>query len=104
MYKLIIFVPKTHLEKVRQAVFEAGAGRIGNYDRCSFVSEGYGTFRPLKGSKPFIGKQGKLKKVKECRLEIAVMDNALRKTVLAMKAAHPYEEPAYDCLKLAPVR
>ncbi len=103
MYKLIVFIPKSHLEKVRNAICEAGAGRIGNYDHCTFTTEGIGTYRPLKGAKPFKGKIGKLEMVKEARLEAVVPKNLLKKAVRAMKKAHPYEEPAYEIIRLITV-
>jgi hypothetical protein len=99
--KLVVFVPRSHLEKVRQAVCSAGAGKIGTkYDCCSFITEGTGTFRPLKGAKPFIGQAGKLAKVKEARLETIVAKKELKKVIAAMRTAHPYEEPAFDLIPL----
>ena len=99
--KLVIFVPRTHLEKVRKAVCEAGAGKIGNkYDGCTFTTEGIGTFRPLKGARPFSGRAGKPAKVKEARLETIVAKKDLKKVIAAMLAIHPYEEPAYDVIPL----
>jgi len=100
MYKLVVFIPESHLEKVRGAICQAGAGKLGNYDYCTFTSKGTGTFRPLKGAKPYIGKIGKLKKVQEIRLETIVQKKDLRKVIAAMKKAHPYEEPAYDIYPL----
>ena len=100
MFKLVIFVPLSHLEAVRQAVCQAGAGKSGKYDNCSFYSVGTGTFRPLAGAKPFIGKQGKIAKVKEARLEVVVPAKLLKQTVAALKKNHPYEEPAFDIIPL----
>lgn len=101
MYKLVVFIPKKSLEKVRNAICSAGAGKIGKkYDNCTFYAEGTGTFRPLKGAHPHIGRVGKLEKVKECRLETIVPDKLLKKVILAMKKAHPYEEPAFDIYPL----
>ena len=95
--KLVVFVPLTHLEKVRSAVFSAGAGKIGNhYDQCSFYSVGTGTFRPRKGSKPHLGKIGNLARVKEARLETIIPKKSIIKVLKALKKAHPYEIPAYD--------
>src|SRR3989339_1124659 len=99
-YKLVVFVPQTHLEHVRVAICNAGAGKIGNYDNCTFISSGIGSFRPLKGSKPFIGEQNKLKRVGEARLETIVPAAKIKKVITAMKKVHPYEEPAYDTFKL----
>jgi len=101
-YKLIVFVPNSHLDRVRDAICAAGAGKIGNYDFCTFATEGIGTFRPLRGDKPYKGKIGRIEKVKEVRLEVLVPKKLLKKVVRAMKAAHPYEEPAYDVYRLPP--
>jgi hypothetical protein len=97
LFKLVVFIPRSHLEKVRKAVCAAGAGRIGKkYDNCTFYTLGTGTFRPLKGAKPHIGKLGRTEKVPETRLETIVAQKDIKKVVTAMKKAHPYEEPAYD--------
>ncbi|WP_294949423.1 YqfO family protein [Sulfurivirga sp.] len=101
MYKLVFFVPVTHVEQVKQAVFDAGAGRIGNYDRCSWQVLGEGQFRPLDGANPFLGQQGEVEKVAEYRVEMVCDDAHIEKAVQALKAAHPYETPAYDVWKLA---
>jgi len=99
-YKLVVFVPETYLEKVSAAIFNAGAGVIGNYDHCSFSSLGTGTYRPFKGAEPYRGKSGKIEKAKEFRLEILVDTKKIKKVVSAMKKAHPYEEVAYDVYPL----
>ncbi|SMC94211.1 Nif3-like dinuclear metal center hexameric protein [Sporomusa malonica] len=96
LHKLIVFVPGTHVEQVRSAMTEAGAGHIGNYSHCTFLTQGTGTFLPLPNTKPFIGEQGKMEYVDECRLE-TVLPARLRSSIIsAMLAAHPYEEVAYD--------
>jgi dinuclear metal center YbgI/SA1388 family protein len=94
--KLVVFVPDSHLEQVRQALFAAGAGAIGHYSHCSFNIEGRGTFRPGENTTPFIGEQGKLTEVHEVRIETVVPESLERKVVQAMLKAHPYEEIAYD--------
>jgi hypothetical protein len=100
-YKLVVFVPAARLEKVRTALCAAGAGKIGKrYDHCVFYSFGIGTFRPLGGAKPFIGKKGKIEKVREARLETIVAQRDLKKVVVALKKSHPYEEPAFDVYPL----
>lgn len=99
-YKLVVFVPQTHLEKVRLAICDAGAGKIGNYDNCTFMSSGIGTFRPLEGANPKIGEVGKLERVGEARLETIVLEKDLKNVIDAMKKNHPYEEVAYDLFKL----
>lgn len=98
--KLIVFVPKTHEDKVREAVLNAGAGRIGNYDNCSFNSEGTGTFKALEGSKPFVGKQGEIHSEEEIKIETIFPSNLKNEIIQAMLAAHPYEEVAYDIYTL----
>lgn len=103
MFKLCFYVPELHLESVKQAVFEAGAGKIGDYDRCCWQTLGQGQFRPLAGSQPFLGQEGEVETVQEYKVEI-VCDNALIKDVIAaLIKVHPYEEPAYDVIKLESV-
>lgn len=101
LIKLVVFVPESHLEKVRQAINDAGAGFIGNYRDCSFRTLGVGTFRPLAGSQPFIGCTGKMEEVAEFRLEVIVPEEVLDKVVRSMIEAHPYEEVAYDLIPLS---
>lgn len=99
--KWIVFVPDGHLGTVRSALWNAGAGRIGNYDSAGFLSTGTGTFRPLDGARPAIGSVGDFEEVTETRLEV-IAPRRLRETVrTALLAAHPYEEPAYDVLETA---
>ncbi|MCR8631409.1 Nif3-like dinuclear metal center hexameric protein [Paenibacillus radicis (ex Xue et al. 2023)] len=98
--KLVVFVPVDHVERVREALFQAGAGWIGKYSHCSFNNEGTGTFVPEEGSEPFIGQQGKLEKVQEIRLETIVPQSVEKRVVQAMLKAHPYEEVAYDLYQL----
>jgi len=99
--KLVVFVPLSHLENVRAAICRAGAGKIGQkYDNCTFQTTGTGTFRPLKGAKPHLGKVGKLTKVKEARLETIVARQELKKVIAAMKRAHPYEVPAFEVYRI----
>lgn len=100
MYKLVVFVPETHLEPLKQALFAAGAGRIGDYDHCSWQSLGEGQFRPLPGSSPFIGESERLERVAEYRLETVVSDAIIESVIEALYRAHPYEEPAYDCWRV----
>jgi dinuclear metal center YbgI/SA1388 family protein len=100
IYKLVVFVPINAAVKVSGAVFAAGAGKMGNYSHCGFQAQGTGTFLPLKGARPAIGKKGKLEKVPEVRFETIVPAEKLDDCIAAMKKAHPYEMPAFDCLKL----
>ena len=99
-YKLVVFIPIESAAKVSNAVFAAGAGAIGNYSHCSFQAQGQGSFLPLKGAKPAIGKKGKLQQVPEVRFETVVPAEKLDDCIKAMKKAHPYETPAFDCFKL----
>ena len=99
-YKLVVFIPIDSVEKVSKAVFAAGAGWIGNYSHCGFGTEGTGSFLPLQGAKPAIGKKGQLEKVPEIRFETIVPADKLDAVIAAMKKAHPYETPAFDVFKL----
>ena len=99
-YKLVVFVPVGSVAKVSNAIFAAGAGAIGNYSHCGFQTEGMGSFLPLKGAKPAVGKKGKLEKVSEVRFETIVPAESIDDCIAAMKKAHPYEEPAFDVFKL----
>lgn len=108
MYKLVFFVPESHLESVKLAVFNSGAGKIGDYDQCCWQVQGSGQFRPLAGSNPYIGdspmvgeETGEVTQVKEYRVEMVCEDHFIQAAVNALKSAHPYEEPAYDVWQLA---
>lgn len=98
--KLAVFVPATHTQKVMDALFKAGAGHIGNYSSCSFRTEGTGTFKGEKGTKPFLGKPGVLEEAAETRVEVIFEKNSLSRVLGEMLAAHPYEEVAYDVYPL----
>jgi hypothetical protein len=95
-YKIVVYVPAAHGEAVRRAMGEAGAGRIGNYDYCSFTVTGTGRFRPLAGANPSIGAVGRLETVEEERIETVCAEDRLRPALEAIRTAHPYEEPAID--------
>lgn len=101
LQKLICFVPFSHLELVRDAIFVAGAGVIGNYDECSFSVEGSGTFRGGDGTQPFVGEVGNRHRESEARLEVILPAVIGGKVIQAMIKAHPYEEVAYDLVNLA---
>ncbi|EON90767.1 hypothetical protein MARLIPOL_17153 [Marinobacter lipolyticus SM19] len=100
MYKLCYFVPETHLEQTKAALFEAGAGRIGDYDCCAWQCRGQGQFRPLDGSQPFLGQQGELEVVDEYKVELVCKDELISEALEAFKKAHPYEEPAYEVYRM----
>ena len=98
--KLVVFVPREALESVRDALFEAGAGRIGNYERCSWYTAGTGTFRGGAGSDPAIGEAGREERVSELRLETVYPEERHDEVIAALRGAHPYEEPAFDVYPL----
>ena len=100
MYKLAFFVPPSHVEEVKSALFAAGAGRIGAYDSCSWQVLGQGQFRPLDGSQPFIGQAGEIEQVQEWKVELVVADELIQQVVAALKSSHPYETPAYEVWRL----
>jgi hypothetical protein len=98
--KLVVFVPPEALDPVRDALFAAGAGRIGEYARCSWYTEGTGTFLGGEGTSPAIGEAGREERVAELRLETVFPDELQDDVVAALRSAHPYEEPAYDVYQL----
>src|SRR5690625_5300843 len=100
LFKFVVFVPTTHEDIVRDALSEMGAGHIGNYSHCTFNSPGVGTFKPLEGTNPYIGSTNELEKVDEVRMETIVPESKLNQVVEGAKAAHPYEEMAYDIYPL----
>ena len=100
MFKLVFFVPESHLEIVKSAVFTAGAGRMGDYEACAWQTLGQGQFRPLPGSNPFIGSDNQLELVSEYRVEMVCADDCIQAAVAALRQAHPYEEPAFDVWRL----
>ena len=100
MYKICFFVPNDYTEKVKKALFEAGAGKIGNYDQCSWQCAGRGQFRALGNSKPFIGEKNILEMVDEYKVELVCDEKNIKAAIKALKSSHPYEEPAYEVYKL----
>ena len=101
MYKLCVYIPLSHLEQVKKAIFDAGGGKMGNYDNCCWQTQGQGQFRPLSHSQPYIGQQGEIETVNEVKIELLVDDAVIKQVIASMKQAHPYEEPAYDVCLLA---
>ena len=91
-----MFVPREALDAVREALFAAGAGRIGNYEHCSWYTEGTGTFLGGKGSSPNVGQAGREERVNELRLETVFPAERQDEVLAALREAHPYEEPAFD--------
>jgi dinuclear metal center YbgI/SA1388 family protein len=100
LLKLVTFIPESHLEKVREAVFEEGAGVIGNYDQCGFTTSGTGSFRGNDTTNPFVGEKGKIHNEKEIRFETILFSHLKEKVIRALLKVHPYEEVAYDIYAL----
>lgn len=100
VFKFAVYVPVKHADKVSRAIFEAGAGKIGKYTETSFNITGQGTFKPMEGTNPFIGKIGQREKVEEIKIETVVVERNLESVVQTMKDTHPYEEPAFDVYEL----
>ena len=98
--KLIVFVPREALDAVRDALFEAGAGRIGEYEHCSWYTQGTGTFLGGEGTSPSIGEAGREQRVAELRLETVFPEERQADVIAALRSAHPYEEPAFDVYAL----
>jgi hypothetical protein len=102
-YKIVVFVPESDGERLRTVMGEAGAGRIGNYDHCSFTTKGAGRFLPLEGAHPSIGAVGRLETVAEERIETVCDEANLKDVLAAIRRVHPYEEPAIDVYPLATI-
>ncbi|RLL48061.1 Nif3-like dinuclear metal center hexameric protein [Oceanobacillus piezotolerans] len=100
LFKVVVYVPETHADVVREALAKSGAGHIGNYSHCTFQSDGQGTFKPLEGTNPFIGEEGQLEYVDEVKIETIAQEGKLSETISELVKAHPYEEPAYDVFPL----
>ena len=100
-YKLVWFVPREALDLTREAVFSAGAGVVGDYTKCSWYTEGTGTFLGGEGTSPSVGRPGREERVGELRVEVVVPEGRMEAVVAALRGAHPYEEPAFDVYPLA---
>jgi len=100
MFKLTVYIPATHLESVKGALFAAGAGRYARYDRCCWQVLGQGQFRPLPGSEPYLGRTGVEERVAEYRVEMLCAEPDVAAVTAALRAAHPYEEPAFDFVRI----
>lgn len=101
--KIVVFVPTSYADRIREVLAKAGCGHIGNYDFCCFSMKGVGRFRPLLGAHPFVGKRGKIEKVPEERIETICLKANYKKVLTALKKVHPYEEPAVDVYPLLDV-
>ena len=104
MYKLCFYVPEADLEMVKSALFGAGAGKIGDYDQCCWQVKGRGQFRPLEGSDPTIGAQGEVETLDEWKVELVCEDALIKQVVVALQAAHPYEEVAFEVTQMVDVK
>lgn len=103
MYKLSFFVPAEHLEEVKQALFDVGVGKIGDYDSCCWQTLGEGQFRPLAGSDPHIGTLNTVEHLPEWKVEMVCSNELIYVAVATLKQSHPYEEVAYDVWQLADI-
>lgn len=103
MLTLVVYIPEAHVEAVKAALFAAGAGRYRNYDCCAWQVRGDGQFRALAGSRPFIGREGQIETVPECRVEMICIEEHLDAVLTALRASHPYEEPAFAVFRNEPV-
>lgn len=101
LMKLVTFTPATHTHEVLEALHNAGAGAIGNYEQCSFVGQGTGSFKPTEGARPFLGQANTLEKVQEGRIEVIFPVQLKTGIIQTLKQAHPYEEVAYYLQELA---
>jgi hypothetical protein len=99
MIHFSFYVPITHAEKVKASIFEAGGGKIGNYDHCCFEIRGRGQFRPLEGNNAFVGQTNLVEYVEEVKIELVCEEDRLENVVKALKSSHPYETPAYYAIK-----
>lgn len=95
-YKIVIYVPESHGDQLRDAMANAGAGKIGNYSHCSFTGKGVGRYEPETGANPTIGEVGKPEEVVEERIETVCAEENLKDVLNAIREVHPYEEPATD--------
>lgn len=100
LYQLFFYVPESHLDAVKAAIFATGAGRIGNYDQCCWQVKGQGQFRPLAGARPHLGVVGTVEQVDEYRVELILPGDQVAAALAAMKRAHPYEVIAHGVIRL----
>ena len=100
MYKLNYYVPTEAKEKTKEALFNVGVGKFDNYENCAFETLGRGQFKPIGSANPYIGKTGTLEYVEEYKVEMICHDDLIKKAVEVLKEVHPYEEVAYEVIKL----
>ena len=101
MYQLCFYVPESHLEIVKTALFNEGAGQCGDYDCCSWETKGHGQFRPLDGSIPFVGEKNKIEKLQEFKVEMVCQEKYIKAVIAKLIDVHPYETPAYSVFKIS---
>ena len=100
LHKIEFYIPESHLDMVKEAMFKAGAGRVGSYDSCSWQTLGRGQFKAQEGSQPFIGSKGSIETVPEYKVEMVCEEQFLSEVIFALKDSHPYEEVAYSVIRL----
>jgi hypothetical protein len=100
IYQISFYVPETHLEQVKESLFKAGAGRLGNYERAAWQTKGMGQFCPKQGSIPYLGTTGKLETAEEYKVEMICAEEHIKEAIAALKKNHPYEEPAFAVTRL----
>ncbi len=103
IFRIEVYVPESHLEAVKEALFDAGAGQVGDYSRCAWQVRGTGQFQPGNESSPYIGSAGHIETVDEYKVELVCAADRISPAIAAMKEAHPYEEPAFAVIRLEPV-
>jgi len=101
-YQITFYVPEKYCETVKQAMFDEGAGKLGNYEECAWQTLGQGQFKPLEGSNPYMGNKDKLEKVEEYKVDIFCEKDKLEAAIEALKNSHPYETPSFSVLELVP--
>lgn len=99
LLKIEFYVPESHLETVKSAMFDAGAGQVGKYDNCAWQTAGEGQFRPLEGSRPFLGEQGSVETVAEYKVEMVCAESCIKQVIAAMQQTHPYEAVAHSIIR-----
>lgn len=103
MLKLIYYVPESHLESTKAAIFAAGAGGVGHYEQCAWQVKGIGQFKPVKNAQPFLGQLDALEQLEEWRVETIVSEQKAKAVALALSASHPYEEPAFEFIQMVDI-
>ncbi|TCM67833.1 hypothetical protein EC844_107128 [Acinetobacter calcoaceticus] len=100
MFKLIYYVPDSHLDATKSAIFVAGAGCMGDYEHCAWQVLGTGQFKPINGANPYIGQLDTLEQLSEWRVETIVPEAKAKQIIQALRSSHPYEQPAFELMQL----